>query len=60
MRVVIGEDQALFREGLVRLLADLGFEVVANAADADDMVRKARAHRPRWALRPPGDAPASG
>ena len=46
MRVVIGEDQALFREGLVRLLDDLGFDVVAKAADADDMVRKVQAHRP--------------
>ena len=46
MRVVIGEDQALFREGLVRLLEELGFDVVAKAADAEDVVRKARAHRP--------------
>ena len=46
MRVVIGEDQALFREGLARLLADEGFEVVAQAADAEDLVRKVHAHRP--------------
>jgi DNA-binding NarL/FixJ family response regulator len=46
MRVVIGEDQALFREGIARLLADEGFEVVAQAADAQDLVRKVQAHRP--------------
>ena len=34
MRVVIGEDSALFREGLARLLDDAGHEVVAKAADA--------------------------
>ena len=34
MRVVIGEDSALFREGLARLLADAGHEIVAKAADA--------------------------
>jgi DNA-binding NarL/FixJ family response regulator len=34
MRVVIGEDSALFREGLARLLADAGHEIVAMAADA--------------------------
>ena len=46
MRVGIGEDQVLFREGRVRVLEDLGFEVVGKAADADDVVRKAGAHRP--------------
>lgn len=34
MRVVIGEDSALFREGLARLLADAGHEIVAKAGDA--------------------------
>jgi DNA-binding NarL/FixJ family response regulator len=46
MRVVVGEDQLLFREGLVRLLTEAGFDVVAQAADAPDVVRKAIAHRP--------------
>lgn len=46
MRVVIGEDQALFRQGMVRLLSDEGFEVVAEAADADELLRKVHAHRP--------------
>ncbi|GIF64525.1 DNA-binding response regulator [Asanoa ishikariensis] len=35
MRVVIAEDAAMMREGLVRLLTDRGFEVCAAVADAD-------------------------
>src|SRR5262249_35932208 len=46
VRVVIGEDQALFRAGLVRLLGDAGFDVVAEAADAPELLRKAGAYRP--------------
>jgi DNA-binding NarL/FixJ family response regulator len=49
-RVVIGEDQALLREGVVRLLVDAGFEVVAEAADAPDLVRKVGAHKPDVAI----------
>jgi DNA-binding NarL/FixJ family response regulator len=50
LRVVIGEDQALLREGVVRLLVDAGFEVVAEAADAPDLVRKVGAHKPDVAI----------
>ena len=46
IRVVVGEDQALFREGVVQILRAAGFDVVASAADARDLVRKARAHCP--------------
>ena len=46
MRVVIGEDEALLRRGLELVLAEQGFEIVAHAADAPDVVRKAGAHRP--------------
>jgi DNA-binding NarL/FixJ family response regulator len=46
VRVVIGEDQALMREGLVLLLERDGFEVAGVAADGQDLVRKARAHQP--------------
>jgi DNA-binding NarL/FixJ family response regulator len=46
MRVVIGEDQALMREGLALLLEQGGADVVGRAADAEDLLRKARAHRP--------------
>ncbi|MGC5583887.1 LuxR C-terminal-related transcriptional regulator [Ornithinimicrobium sp. W1665] len=38
MRVVIGEDSVLFREGLSRLLEDAGHEVVARAGDAPTVV----------------------
>jgi len=44
--VVVGEDHPIFREGLVRVLDSAGFEVVAIARDALDVVRKTRAHRP--------------
>jgi DNA-binding NarL/FixJ family response regulator len=46
IRLVIGEDDVLMREGIARLLAEAGCEVVAQAADADDLLRKALAHRP--------------
>jgi DNA-binding NarL/FixJ family response regulator len=46
VRVVIGEDDVLMREGIARLLAEGGFEVVAQAGDAEDLLRKALAHRP--------------
>ena len=36
MRIVIGEDAALFRHGLSRLLSDAGHDVVGTAADADE------------------------
>jgi DNA-binding NarL/FixJ family response regulator len=44
--VVIGEDDVLLREGIARLLAEAGFEVVALTGDAEDLLRKALAHRP--------------
>jgi DNA-binding NarL/FixJ family response regulator len=46
LRVVIGEDDVLLREGIVRLLTEAGFDVVAQAGDADDLLRKGLAHRP--------------
>ncbi|MFF9374042.1 LuxR C-terminal-related transcriptional regulator [Streptomyces griseoluteus] len=38
MRVVIAEDSVLLREGLTRLLTDLGHEVVAGVADAEALL----------------------
>src|SRR5207253_6673764 len=35
IRVVLADDSVLFREGLARVLADNGFAVVGQAADAD-------------------------
>lgn len=46
IRVVVGEDQPLMLEGIVRVLEDAGIEVVGTAADAEDLIRKTRAHRP--------------
>lgn len=44
--VVIGEDDVLLREGIARLLGEAGFEVVAQAGDAEAFLRRALAHRP--------------
>ena len=38
MRVVIGDDATLFREGLVRILGAAGFSIVGTAGDADTLV----------------------
>src|SRR5918996_2408591 len=50
IRVVIADDSVLLREGLVRLLDDSGFEVVAQAGDAEDLLRKVGAHKPDVAV----------
>jgi DNA-binding NarL/FixJ family response regulator len=50
MRVVVAEDSVLLREGIVRLLNEAGFEVVAQAGDAEDLVRKVSAHKPDVAV----------
>jgi DNA-binding NarL/FixJ family response regulator len=46
MRAVIAEDSVLLREGLIRLLTEAGIEVVGQAGDAEDLLRKTRAHKP--------------
>jgi DNA-binding NarL/FixJ family response regulator len=46
MRVVIAEDAALFREGLTRLLADRGHQVVAAVADGDALLAAVARHHP--------------
>ena len=50
MRVVLAEDSVLLREGIARILGEAGIEVVGQAGDADDLVRKVRAHRPDVAI----------
>jgi DNA-binding NarL/FixJ family response regulator len=50
MRVVIAEDAALMREGLIRLLADRGHEVCAAVADGDALVAAVAEHRPDVAV----------
>jgi DNA-binding NarL/FixJ family response regulator len=44
MRVAIAEDSVLLREGLARLLADAGCEVVAQCGDAEDLMLKVRSY----------------
>jgi DNA-binding NarL/FixJ family response regulator len=46
VRVLLGEDDVLMREGIARLLAEAGFEVVGQAGDAEALLRKALAHKP--------------
>jgi DNA-binding NarL/FixJ family response regulator len=46
LRVAIGEDDVLLREGIARILADAGVEVVSQSGDADDLLRRTLAYRP--------------
>jgi DNA-binding NarL/FixJ family response regulator len=50
LRVVVADDSVLLREGVVRLLEENGFEVMGQAGDADDLIRKVRAHKPDVAV----------
>jgi DNA-binding NarL/FixJ family response regulator len=46
MRIVIAEDSAVVRAGLVEILADSGHEVVAAVGDAGDLLAAVAEHRP--------------
>ena len=50
VRVVIADDSVLLREGIARLLVESGFEVVGQAGDAEDLLRKVGAHKPDVAV----------
>jgi DNA-binding NarL/FixJ family response regulator len=50
MRVVLADDSLLLREGVARLLGEAGLDVVAQAGDADDLLRKVGAHKPDVAI----------
>jgi DNA-binding NarL/FixJ family response regulator len=50
VRVAVAEDSVLLREGIVRLLTEAGIDVVAQAGDAEDLLRKVRAHKPDVAI----------
>jgi DNA-binding NarL/FixJ family response regulator len=50
VRIVVADDSVLLREGLVRLLEEAGFEVAGQAGDAEDLLRKVRAHKPDLAI----------
>jgi DNA-binding NarL/FixJ family response regulator len=46
LRIVVAEDSAVLREGLVELLTVRGDEVVATARDGEALRHAVRAHRP--------------
>lgn len=58
MRIVIADDEMLFREGLARLLGDAGFEVVGRASNALELLRTVHLTSPDVAIvdikMPPG------
>ena len=63
MRVVIAEDLALLRDGMVRLLEDNGFEVVAAVDNPDALVHAVTSRRARRRDRrhpPAADLPRRG
>jgi DNA-binding NarL/FixJ family response regulator len=47
IRVVVGEDQPLMREGIVLVLKESGFDVVGAASDATELVRLAETLLPQ-------------
>jgi DNA-binding NarL/FixJ family response regulator len=50
VRVVLADDAMLLREGVARLLAEAGFDVVGQSASAADLLRDVRAHAPDVAI----------
>ena len=50
MRVVVADDVMLTREGIARLLTDSGIDVVAQADDAEQLLREVRLKRPNAAI----------
>jgi DNA-binding NarL/FixJ family response regulator len=50
VRIVIGEDSVLFREGLARLLTDAGQEIVAKAVDAPTLLEAVERTEPDLAI----------
>jgi DNA-binding NarL/FixJ family response regulator len=50
MRIALADDSILLREGVARLLDDAGFEVVAQAGTAEDLLRLVAMHKPDVAI----------
>jgi DNA-binding NarL/FixJ family response regulator len=50
LRVVLADDSVLLREGIARLLADKGFEIVGQSATAEDLLLKVRSYAPEIAI----------
>ena len=56
--MIVADDSAVIREGVVRILTSAGLDVVAEARDADELLDVVAAHRPDLAVidirMPPG------
>ena len=50
MRVVLADDSVLLREGVARLLADAGFDVIGQAGDPEELLRLVRLDPPDVAV----------
>jgi len=50
IRVVIADDSVLLREGVVRLLTESGFDVIAQSGTAEDLLRHVAMHKPDVAV----------
>jgi DNA-binding NarL/FixJ family response regulator/class 3 adenylate cyclase len=50
IRVALADDTVLLREGVARLLAESGFEVVSQAGDAEDLLRHVGLYKPDVAV----------
>ena len=50
VRVAIAEDSVLLREGVARLLAEGGFDVIGKSGDAEDLMLKVRSYEPDIAI----------
>jgi DNA-binding NarL/FixJ family response regulator len=50
MRLVVADDSMLLREGLARILADAGFDVLGKAEDAAGLMRSVELARPDVAI----------
>ena len=50
LRLVLADDSLLLREGIARLLSEVGFEVVAQAGAPDELLAAVREHRPDVAI----------
>ncbi|MEY2517209.1 MAG: hypothetical protein QOJ89_4567 [bacterium] len=50
MRLIVADDSLLFREGLVRLLTEQGFDIVAQTDNAADLLRRVSGLKPDVAI----------
>jgi len=50
LRVVLADDSVLLREGIARLLAEAGIDVVAQSGDAETLLAAVREHKPNVAI----------